>query len=416
MNLQFKKTCYSYVIPFLLVLVTVFSTNAQTGPASVCKNGAGQYTAKEVNFQIRWRVFKFITPTTFAEVIDFTNVATINLGGGFRTWIRAADKATITFQAAGKYRIQSERRGWWYERYDDGNDFVNTDVLLDQPAIDFVGINNVCSGATLKVVQPQAGATYTWNTVPPTVDTMALYTFSSGVTQAFVTVTAAACPGQSAISNSGDPRPPSPLGGSITGEDFICRRTGQVTRSYSLTTTQCSNPITWGSSNSNVLISQGATSGTSSNATYTFPTNGSFGIFADITGFGGVTLRIPFNVEVVSKSDPRCNGEAFRGSSDDGDNEDNSTIFDIAQMKQLRKGNALLYPNPVSDVLRLDQLQEYSNLRVIDQYGKVLTTQPIVEGETAKSLNVSQFANGLYLIQFTNKTGDVTTKKFQVIH
>jgi hypothetical protein len=135
-------------------LVTVLSINAQTGPASVCKNGNGQYTAKEVNFQIRWRVFKFITPTTLAEVIDFTGVATINLGGGFRTWIRAADKATITFQSAGKFRIVSERRGWWHERYDD-NEFVDTDVLVAQPAIDFLGINNVCSGATLGVNQPQ---------------------------------------------------------------------------------------------------------------------------------------------------------------------------------------------------------------------------------------------------------------------
>ncbi len=417
MNLQFKKNCYSYVATVLLVLVTAISINAQTGLTSTCKDGSVPYTAKEVNFQIRWRLFKFITATTLAEVTDPTNVATINLGGGFNTWIRAADKATITFQLAGKYRIQSERRGWWHERYDYGDEFIDTDVLVTQPTIDFLGVNSICSGVTLGVNQPQVGATYTWNTLPnPTVGTTALYSFSGGVTQAFVTATAAACPGQTRISNSGDPRPPSPLGGSITGEDFICRRTGQVTRSYSLTTTQCSNPITWGSSNSNVVINQGATSGTSSNATYTFPTNGSFGIFADITGFGGVTLRIPFNVEVVSKSDLRCNGEAFGGSSDDGDSENNSKTLDVAQMKQQQKGSATLFPNPVNQVLQLKGLQDYNNLRVVDQYGKVLNMQPIVEGETAKSLNVSQFANGLYLIQFTNKTGELTTKKFQVLH
>jgi Secretion system C-terminal sorting domain len=94
----------------------------------------------------------------------------------------------------------------------------------------------------------------------------------------------------------------------------------------------------------------------------------------------------------------------------------NGSTTSALKVKNPLKGSATLFPNPVSDVLQLKELQAYDNLRVIDQYGKVLNTQPIVEGETTKSLNVSQFANGLYLIQFTNKTGDVTTKKFQVIH
>jgi hypothetical protein len=244
------------------------------------------------------------------------------------------------------------------------------------------------------------------------VGTTALYTFSSGVTQAFVTVTATTCPGQSAISNSGTPPPPPPLNGFITGDNLLCNYGQQLTREYFLTTTQCSNPITWGSDDPNVVINPGASSGTFSNATFTFPSNGFFSVFATIKGFSPIPLRVDLSggVEVVSSSDPRC--DIFQIKSPTG------TMGNTLSLKarNTTKGSATLFPNPVSEVLRLDQLQDYNNLRVVDQYGKVLSAQVIGEGETQKSLNVSQFANGLYLIQFTNKTGELTTKKFQVMH
>lgn len=66
-----------------------------------------------------------------------------------------------------------------------------------------------------------------------------------------------------------------------------------------------------------------------------------------------------------------------------------------------------IFPNPVQNTLIL-QSQEHKNIRIFDLSGKIL----FVSNETLDQVDVSNFKNGVYLIQLETETGYKQVQKF----
>jgi PKD repeat protein len=178
----------------------------------------------------------------------------------------------------------------------------------------------------------------------------------------------------------------------------------QMNSAFALKPTGCFG-TSWNWS-SNGLNTTTINSGLSSSATYTFNSIGTYSVSVSALNFNGVpTTSNTLNIMI--------NPPGSCALSANGNNEEIKPIG--SKSRNLITDDVTIYPNPVNEALLLDQLEKFNSLRIVDQYGKILTIQPI-NGETQKSINVSQFTNGLYFIQFTNKTGEITTKKFQVVH
>jgi hypothetical protein len=286
-----------------------------------------------------------------------------------------------------------------------GDFFIEVPLTIPAPIIAPVPGNPLTAqcGINITVTNPRLGATYNWSNG------------KTGNTVEYTSITPpasciATCAVTPAPSNTGN-IPPGFLDPiiSLPSEITVCE--GEFFPISASATQGClGSSWTWSLDG---LVSFANNTGSStggSTAFYSFNSAGTFTITASGTsGLPPFASAIPATTNVTVLA-----GGGFCSFLKGGGGKTESTALKARSSMPI--GSATLFPNPVSEVLQLKELQDYNNLRVVDQYGKVLNTQPIVEGETAKSINVSQFVNGLYLIQFTNKTGEVTTKKFQVVH
>jgi hypothetical protein len=78
---------------------------------------------------------------------------------------------------------------------------------------------------------------------------------------------------------------------------------------------------------------------------------------------------------------------------------------------EIEETNVQIYPNPATDFLNIS-CEKDGQLRIINLAG-----QSILEIETRKGtnqLNVQHLKQGLYILQFINKVGAVSTKKLLI--
>lgn len=80
---------------------------------------------------------------------------------------------------------------------------------------------------------------------------------------------------------------------------------------------------------------------------------------------------------------------------------------DAASTADLFKENFTIYPNPVTDFLNITSLNELdvNELRVFDYTGKLVKVE-----KQAKSIDVSNLASGVYLIEIDSNEGSATSK------
>jgi hypothetical protein len=69
------------------------------------------------------------------------------------------------------------------------------------------------------------------------------------------------------------------------------------------------------------------------------------------------------------------------------------------------KNNILIYPNPVTDILQIQTDVPIKEIEITDITGRLLYTT------TAKTINCSNYASGVYFIKATTEKG-VAVKKF----
>ncbi len=67
-----------------------------------------------------------------------------------------------------------------------------------------------------------------------------------------------------------------------------------------------------------------------------------------------------------------------------------------------------MYPNPVTDMLTIE-LNNPSQLRIIDIMGKLVVDQPFDAGKSV--LSTSLWLKGLYIISVQDKDGKIKTYK-----
>ena len=70
-----------------------------------------------------------------------------------------------------------------------------------------------------------------------------------------------------------------------------------------------------------------------------------------------------------------------------------------------------VYPNPASDIVKVDNIPHNSILTIRDINGRIMYERFVLENY--ESVNISGFANGVYLVQIENN-GNVSTKKLIV--
>ncbi len=132
--------------------------------------------------------------------------------------------------------------------------------------------------------------------------------------------------------------------------------------------------------------------GVSPNGPYITPTNASASI-----GIGGW-------------GEPTCNNwspwvPAWRTS--------NSNTVTALVVGKLTTDEIKLYPNPTNSILNIDNLSNSQNVNIciIDVTGKILLSHYIHASESLQ-LNVSDLAQGLYLVEIKSDEGATVHKKF----
>jgi hypothetical protein len=79
-------------------------------------------------------------------------------------------------------------------------------------------------------------------------------------------------------------------------------------------------------------------------------------------------------------------------------------------INEFDKSSVSIYPNPVSNILYVNNMNGVETIRVSNILGKTLENIKVSGTQTA--INVSEFAKGVYFVSLINENGTVTTKKF----
>jgi hypothetical protein len=91
---------------------------------------------------------------------------------------------------------------------------------------------------------------------------------------------------------------------------------------------------------------------------------------------------------------------------------DNVSLIEILAEKvdYTKAADIMIYPNPASDVLYLNNSEKIVRVQLYSVLGKQVGT---MTGEDIRQVNVNTLSNGIYLIRLTTRSG-VYTRKFQV--
>ena len=81
-------------------------------------------------------------------------------------------------------------------------------------------------------------------------------------------------------------------------------------------------------------------------------------------------------------------------------------------VNQILGGDINIFPNPSSGIVNINDLnRDYSLLTISNTNGAIILTLPLKSLKSI-SVDINSLEDGIYLIQFSNKKGIITTKKF----
>lgn len=88
-----------------------------------------------------------------------------------------------------------------------------------------------------------------------------------------------------------------------------------------------------------------------------------------------------------------------------------ATFYDsVMAVSEAEKSNYKLYPNPVSDILTIENLTPHSDLELIDSSGKVV--KQIKNIQTPKTqINIKNLVPGIYYLKINNQSSQKIIKK-----
>lgn len=127
----------------------------------------------------------------------------------------------------------------------------------------------------------------------------------------------------------------------------------------------------------------------------------------------GVSYITVYTVTATSQSKYSClvntndNKNYFRVK--ETDNDERISYSSIAVLEKINQNIVHIFPNPVTDVLNINNLKNFTLYQVIDMSGKIIQEQTLLTNNI--SLNTNSLAKGNYLLKlFSND--DVQTIKF----
>jgi endoglucanase len=96
--------------------------------------------------------------------------------------------------------------------------------------------------------------------------------------------------------------------------------------------------------------------------------------------------------------------------------EDDITALKVNNPKSSTSvSKAKIYPNPATNEIVIEDLQEAKSIRIFDVTGNFKEQINVEEQSTMLKVNTSKYTNGMYLIQIQNNVGEVTTQKVQIL-
>lgn len=128
-------------------------------------------------------------------------------------------------------------------------------------------------------------------------------------------------------------------------------------------------------------------------------------VFSQIT-----RMRIVYQYRFGSTQLVPCNSTAFFRV---GEVEDYCVrLIDPVSTVELSEEEVDVYPNPVSDVLHVNNhSQQVLNLQIVDVLGKVIKKQTLSEGHH-EQIDVSELPVGLYILEYSGDQSQLFRKKF----
>lgn len=82
-----------------------------------------------------------------------------------------------------------------------------------------------------------------------------------------------------------------------------------------------------------------------------------------------------------------------------------------AANENINEENILLYPNPVTNNLCIDNICQITNIKIVNISGQLLYTAALKE-ENTMTIECSNFVTGTYIMYLTDKTGNVNKRLF----
>ncbi len=325
-------------------------------------NSLGCQASDTINVAYYTTVSGFITPRDSLQICQSDTVE-LDGGSGFQTytWSTGSTSQTTSVAGAGGFIVLTATDNNGCENLDSVFvDFINQPNPT--PAIDPGPAVNLCDGETISLEVVPSFASYDWNTGD---DTQVISVSASGTFS--VTVTdAQGCVGSSAPATVTVVQAPNPV--IINSGDTLLSVAGTYA-SYQWNVG--GSPIT------------GATF-----ATYTVTNTGLYSLtVVDANGCEGTS-------DVISVSPP---------------------VSAEAGVEKLL--GIEIFPNPTHGILNvrsLDPIETRVDLTVMDMYGKVVRNIPVNHLRDTRELDLTDLANGMYLIRVVDEDGRAAMLRFMI--
>ena len=77
--------------------------------------------------------------------------------------------------------------------------------------------------------------------------------------------------------------------------------------------------------------------------------------------------------------------------------------------------NSGIFPNPVANTMRLENMDDVKLVRLYNLSGQLMAQQVMPDNEVSMQVDVSKFANGMYLVAMQKGDGSVESQKIRIL-
>jgi hypothetical protein len=353
---------------------------------------------------------------------------------------------TFNCNAANKdFTVKWNTYNWLGSNVGDGT-FQAIITTPPPPNIAFSSINGTCTQVTLCITNPTPTVTYAWNNAGTGAFMAAgqCAVFTAPPPNAVLVVSTCGVGPNAAVTTPATPPNLMNISPGVTIQsdgqtNFIQACRNRNVRLEGISNSCVNSPANWvWSSSGGIISNQSVNSGSTASAFFRSGSVGTFTVTLTVTDFMMNVRSTNFTVQVLPTSDPFC-GRFIQLRDPKNNDDDNSLQADktmaeksdasisddtegvnvnIVNTTNGSSGSstkAKIYPNPATNEIVIEDLQEAKSIRIFDVTGNFKEQINVGEQSTMLKVNTSKYTNGMYLIQIQNNVGEVTTQKVQIL-